>query len=86
MWFLFDSKTPTVPSGLNAAGTVPNGCASGKARVFRSLTPLNPVRPICSPAGPGSSAGESPISSGALGGSMLHRSIMTTAIKRVKSV
>ena len=28
---LFDSKMPMMPSGLNAAGTVPNGCASRKA-------------------------------------------------------
>jgi hypothetical protein len=56
---LFDSKMPTVPSGLNAAGTVPNGCASRKAGVFRNFTPLKPVRPICSPACSDSSAAES---------------------------
>src|SRR4029453_4286068 len=56
---LFDSKMPMMPSGLNAAGTVPNGCASRKARVFRSFTPFKPVRPICSPAGSDSSAAES---------------------------
>src|SRR5262245_42929669 len=56
---LFDSKMPMVPSGLNAAGTVPKGWASRKAWVFRSFTPLKPVRPICSPAGSDSSAAES---------------------------
>src|SRR4029077_6902898 len=60
---LFDSKMPMMPSGLNAAGTVPNGCASRKALVFRSFTPLKPVRPICSPAGSDSSATESGLAS-----------------------
>jgi hypothetical protein len=56
---LFDSKIPTAPSGLNAAGTVPNGCASRKARVFRSDDPLKPVRPITSSPACASSTAES---------------------------
>ena len=31
---LSDSKIPTAPSGLNAAGTVPNGCATRNASVL----------------------------------------------------
>ena len=40
---LFDSKMPAAPSGLNAAGTVPNGCAARKASVLCSVPP-KPVR------------------------------------------
>jgi hypothetical protein len=54
---LFDSKMPTAPSGLNAAGTVPNGCASRNACVLRNATPLKPVRPTL--AGAVSSSGDS---------------------------
>ena len=42
---LFDSKMPTFPSGQNAAGTVPNGCDSMKASVFRRVAPRNPTVP-----------------------------------------
>jgi hypothetical protein len=41
---LFDSKTPTLPSGLNAAGTVPNGCALRKPFVLKRMVPENPLR------------------------------------------
>src|SRR6266542_758259 len=47
---LFDSKIPILPSGLNAAGTVPNGCAPMNALVLRSAIPLKPVWPICTSA------------------------------------
>jgi hypothetical protein len=42
---LFDSKMPTRPSGLNAAGTVPNGWAARKESVLNNCSPLNPMRP-----------------------------------------
>src|ERR1700722_3015420 len=46
---LFDSKMPIVPSGLKAAGTVPNGCASVKARDLCNV-PLKPTLPaVASP-------------------------------------
>ena len=41
---LLDSKMPILPSGLNAAGTVPNGCASINASVLCSV-PLKPTLP-----------------------------------------
>src|ERR1700677_18781 len=46
---LFDSKMPIAPSGLKAAGTVPNGCASMKVRVLCKV-PLKPTLPaVASP-------------------------------------
>src|SRR6266436_2319948 len=43
---LFDSKMPILPSGLKAAGTVPNGCASMKAVVLCRV-PVKPTLPVC---------------------------------------
>src|SRR5262245_34955074 len=42
---LFDSKMPTFPSGLNAAGTAPNGCAARKALVLCRRVPEKPTFP-----------------------------------------
>ena len=42
---LLDSNTPISPPGLNAAGTVPNGCARKNASVLYSV-PENPRLPL----------------------------------------
>jgi len=42
---LFESKMPVLPSGLNAAGTAPNGGAARKALVLWSLIPWKPTFP-----------------------------------------
>src|SRR5262249_7566372 len=44
---LFDSKMPVLPSGLNAAGTAPKGCASRKALVLWRRVPEKPTFPTC---------------------------------------